>query len=332
MFFMRLFCQTARASIPIGRRGHFDQRGAVTVSGRQEKSIGSHNDWLCDIDAVIGDPGEFPEQRTVFHSQSHYAARADVQDLPAAGKSGQLGRGVGLLVIQCLPDRVSSQSVIGDHRFALRSAGQDDHFIVHDEGRGGHAPLNVFGLVVGKDVAGPDPFSGLGIKAAEFAGGAERIEAPFMPGGCRTGTVAAQDLAEFGVPAVNPLFSPGIEGVGCDNLPLPALFDGENQSVGRHHRSIAAAHRTLPQERELAFRPVGEDPGFGIDAVALGAAELRPVRATSCGLWCRRRRGRKDGRLGRRILRQGGLHQAGVCGLLLLGGVSQSPRCVFGDF
>src|SRR5690606_33430299 len=116
------------------------------------------------------------------------------------------------------------------------------------------------------------------VERAQLPRRAERVHTAIGP--CRrgAGAIPAHRLAELGVPGTGPQLEPRGNIVGGNDLPGPALLDGERPAPRDRERSIAAAGGLLPERLEAAGRPVGADGALGILAVTARSAEVGPVR------------------------------------------------------
>jgi hypothetical protein len=93
--------------------------------------------------------------------------------------------------------------------------------------------MEVGRAVVGENVLVPDELAGGRFQAAQFALGAQRVDAPILPHGRRARSIAAQNLLEERFPGMGPAFAAGAYVVGGHHLVAAALLDGERQPVGR---------------------------------------------------------------------------------------------------
>jgi hypothetical protein len=87
--------------------------------------------------------------------------------------------------------------------------------------------------VVGENIFVPDEISGSGFETAQFALGAQRVDAPVVPHRRGARSVAAEHFGEERLPGVGPAFAPGGDIVGGHHFAIAALFDGKGQAVGR---------------------------------------------------------------------------------------------------
>src|SRR5207249_908015 len=60
---------------------------------------------------------------------------------------------------------------------------------------------------------------------------------------------------------------------------VASLLDRERASAGDYERSVPAADRLAPKQREAIPGPIRADRGLVITAVAMRSAKIRPVRA-----------------------------------------------------
>src|SRR5262249_28012835 len=119
------------------------------------------------------------------------AIRGDDDNLALSGECHEHWGNVSLPVAERAPNRRTGDLVIGYHGFPRRSAGKHYDFVVHNQRRGGQAPLKVLSAVVLEDVLGPVLFSGFGFKTEEVALGTQNIQAARVPGWCRPRTIPA---------------------------------------------------------------------------------------------------------------------------------------------
>ena len=182
-------------------------------------------------------------------------------------------RAVTRAAVRADPSRVAGRRVVGDELAGRR----DDDEVVDQQRRRREAPVGHLGVAVGAGIARPDDTSGGRIEHVEDAGRAEGVDASVAERRRASRTRAAVRFPEPRLVTMLPHRRAGADAIRGDDLVLAALLLRVEHVAVDGKRRPARTDRPAPQFLRRRRRPIGGDAHAANDAVAIAAAEARPV-------------------------------------------------------
>ena len=183
-------------------------------------------------------------------------------------------RAVAVASVRRGPPRGAGLGIVGGQG----ADGGDDHDLADYQRRAGEAPPRREHVVVGGHVAPPQPPAGLRVQRRQQSGAAQRIQsiARHRRGAAGPGAgVRVPEPYRVGVP---PDRLTRRQQIARDHLPIAPLLLGEDLLPPDRERAHPRTDGPAPQLFRRRRLPIGRDSYAPYHAVAVAAAEPRPLR------------------------------------------------------